>query len=456
MPDNNKDIKVSKRKYFGTDGIRGRVGQAPITPEFVMKLGWAAGKVFRRQGVSTILIGKDTRVSGYMFESALEAGLSAAGVNIGLLGPIPTPAIAYLTRTFKAQAGIVISASHNPFYDNGIKFFSAQGTKLPDELENQIEAMIDAPMEVVDSSELGKAFRIEDARGRYVEFCKSRVSDEINLSGLKMVVDCANGATYQVGPSVLSELGADISEIHVNPDGFNINEGCGSTSPEVLKRVVLAEKADLGIAFDGDGDRLMFIDHEGQSVDGDEILYILARHQKLTGTMNGGVVGTTMSNLGLERALADMDIPFVRADVGDRFVMEALKEKNWSLGGENSGHVVIRDMTTTGDGVISALKVLEVMHETGSSLAELRRGMTKCPQVLLNVTVSDKQKVMNSEEVLAAVADVESSMGDRGRVLLRPSGTEPLVRVMVEGVDSAEIQSEAEKLVSIVERVANG
>jgi phosphoglucosamine mutase len=446
---------VSKRKYFGTDGIRGKVGQAPITPDFVMKLGWAAGKVFRRQGVSTILIGKDTRVSGYMFESALEAGLSAAGVNIGLLGPIPTPAIAYLTRTFKAQAGIVISASHNPFYDNGIKFFSAQGTKLPDDLEHQIEAMIDAPMEVVDSSELGKAFRIEDARGRYVEFCKSRVTDELDLSGIKMVIDCANGATYQVAPAVMSELRADLSEIHVNPDGFNINEGCGSTSPEVLKRVVLAEKADIGIAFDGDGDRLILIDDHGEEVDGDEILYILARHQKLKGTMEGGVVGTKMSNLGLERALAEMNIPFVRADVGDRYVMEALKENGWAMGGENSGHIVLGDMTSTGDGLISALKVLEVMFETGSSLAELRQGMTKCPQKLVNVKVSDKQLIMTSDAIAEEVSKSENRMGDRGRVLLRPSGTEPVIRVMVEGVDQQEIEREVAHLVEVVKGLAS-
>lgn len=446
---------MSKRKYFGTDGIRGKVGQAPITPDFVMKLGWAAGKVFRRQGVSTILIGKDTRVSGYMFESALEAGLSAAGVNIGLLGPIPTPAIAYLTRTFKAQAGIVISASHNPFYDNGIKFFSAQGTKLPDDLEHQIEAMIDAPMEVVDSSELGKAFRIEDARGRYVEFCKSRVTDELDLSGIKMVIDCANGATYQVAPAVMSELRADLSEIHVNPDGFNINEGCGSTSPEVLKRVVLAEKADIGIAFDGDGDRLILIDDHGEEVDGDEILYILARHQKLKGAMEGGVVGTKMSNLGLERALAEMNIPFVRADVGDRYVMEALKENGWAMGGENSGHIVLGDMTSTGDGLISALKVLEVMFETGSSLAELRQGMTKCPQKLVNVKVSDKQLIMTSDAIAEEVAKSENRMGDRGRVLLRPSGTEPVIRVMVEGVDQQEIEREVAHLVEVVKGLAS-
>ncbi len=446
---------MSKRKYFGTDGIRGKVGQAPITPDFVMKLGWAAGKVFRRQGVSTILIGKDTRVSGYMFESALEAGLSAAGVNIGLLGPIPTPAIAYLTRTFKAQAGIVISASHNPFYDNGIKFFSAQGTKLPDDLEHQIEAMIDAPMEVVDSSELGKAFRIEDARGRYVEFCKSRVTDELDLSGIKMVIDCANGATYQVAPAVMSELRADLSEIHVNPDGFNINEGCGSTSPEVLKRVVLAEKADVGIAFDGDGDRLILIDDHGEEVDGDEILYILARHQKLKGAMEGGVVGTKMSNLGLERALAEMNIPFVRADVGDRYVMEALKENGWAMGGENSGHIVLGDMTSTGDGLISALKVLEVMFETGSSLAELRQGMTKCPQKLVNVKVSDKQLIMTSDAIAEEVAKSENRMGDRGRVLLRPSGTEPVIRVMVEGVDQQEIEREVAHLVEVVKGLAS-
>jgi phosphoglucosamine mutase len=445
---------VSSRKYFGTDGIRGKVGQHPITPDFVMKLGWAAGKVFRRQGVSTILIGKDTRVSGYMFESALEAGLSAAGVNIGLLGPIPTPAIAYLTRTFKAQAGIVISASHNPFYDNGIKFFSANGTKLPDDLEQQIEAMIDAPMEVVDSSELGKAFRIEDARGRYVEFCKSRVTDKLDLSDMKMVVDCANGATYQVAPAVLSELRADLSEIHVNPDGFNINEGCGSTSPEALKRVVLAEKADIGIAFDGDGDRLIFIDDQGCEVDGDEILFILARHQKLKGKMDGGVVGTKMSNLGLERALAEMDIPFVRADVGDRYVMEALKSNDWTIGGENSGHIVLKDMTSTGDGLISALKVLEVMFETGSSLAELRKGMVKCPQKLVNVKVTDKKKIMESPSVAEEVVKSETRMGDRGRVLLRPSGTEPLVRVMVEGVDQEEIEREVDILVGVVQKLA--
>lgn len=429
------------KKYFGTDGIRGRVGEAPITAEFMLKLGWAAGKVFADRGVKNILIGKDTRISGYMFESALEAGIISAGVNVKLLGPMPTPAIAYLARTLGAQAGIVISASHNAFEDNGIKFFSGEGTKLPDEVEFAIEAQLDQPMTTVPSSELGKAFRIGDAGGRYIEFCKSTLFGRNCLAGLKVVVDCANGATYQIAPSVLTELGVEVHEIGVKPDGLNINERCGSTNPELLQKTVIEMQYDLGIALDGDGDRLIMVDHNGEVVDGDELIYIIARHKKALGVLEGGVVGTLMSNLGMELALKDLDIPFVRANVGDRYVLEQLREHGWVLGGESSGHIICLNKTTTGDGIIAALQVLDAMVSGNKSLHDLKLGMVKMPQTMVNVRLKERRNPVANPLVQQAVSETEDRLGDRGRVLLRMSGTEPLVRVMVEG-DDAELVGE--------------
>ena len=429
------------KKYFGTDGIRGRVGEAPITAEFMLKLGWAAGKVFAKRGVKNILIGKDTRISGYMFESALEAGIISAGVNVKLLGPMPTPGIAYLTRTLGAQAGIVISASHNPFADNGIKFFSSEGTKLPDDVEFAIEDMIDQPMTTVESDQLGKAFRIDDAGGRYIEFCKSTAHSLNSLTGLKIVVDCANGATYQVAPSVLRELGAEVHAIGITPDGLNINKGCGSTKPQHLQETVVDLGYDLGIALDGDGDRLIMVDHKGEEVDGDELVYIIARSRKERGRLDGGVVGTLMSNFGMELALKELGIPFVRANVGDRYVLEQLKANDWTLGGESSGHIICLDKTTTGDGMVSALQVLTAITDSGKSLHELKQGMTKMPQTMVNVRLLERVNPVQNPAVQQAIAETESRLGDRGRVLLRMSGTEPLVRVMVEG-DDAELVGE--------------
>jgi phosphoglucosamine mutase len=439
------------KKYFGTDGIRGRVGEYPITPDFMLKLGWAAGKVFAREGSSKILIGKDTRISGYMFESALEAGLSAAGVDVLLTGPMPTPAIAYLTRTFHADAGIVISASHNAYGDNGIKFFSASGTKLPDEIEHAIEAQMDMAMTTVDSSVLGKAKRIDDAPGRYIEFCKASLPAEFSLRGVKIVLDCANGATYHVSPAVLTELGADVIEIASSPDGVNINEKCGATNTANLEKVVIAEQADLGIALDGDGDRVIMVDNLGESVDGDELLMIIATHMKNKGELSGGVVGTLMSNFGMEQACSKLNIPFVRANVGDRYVMEQLSARGWSIGGEGSGHVICKNLTSTGDGTIAALQVLLAMSETGKSLAGIKKVMTKLPQKMINIRIAKKVDINSSEEIGVLVKAAEQELAGTGRVLLRASGTEPLVRVMVEGENVEQVERICEELAKNVE-----
>lgn len=446
---------MSKR-YFGTDGIRGTVGEKPITPDFMLKLGWAAGKVFadpRFGGQSSrpkILIGKDTRISGYMFESALEAGLSAAGADVVLLGPMPTPGIAYLTRTFRASAGIVISASHNPFQDNGIKFFSSEGKKLADEIEHAIEDALDAEMTMVSSHEIGKTKKLEDARGRYIEFCKSALPREITLRGLKIVLDCANGATYHVAPAIFEELGADIITLGVKPNGLNINDKCGSTSPKLLQQAVLEHKADVGIAFDGDGDRVIMVDSNGEVVDGDELLFIMCYGRVKQAQMAGGVVGTLMTNFGLEKALAKLEVPFVRAKVGDRYVMEQLNDRGWQLGGESSGHLVCLDKTTTGDGIVAALQVLAVAIATGKPLALLKRGMTKMPQTMINVRLPEKRDVLGDSQVKDVVASVEAQLAGRGRVLLRPSGTEPLIRVMVEGEDAVEVQHLAQQIAAVV------
>jgi len=439
-----------EKRYFGTDGIRGRVGSEMMTPEFVLKLGWAAGRVLVGNGHPSVLIGKDTRISGYMLESALQAGLSAAGIDIRLVGPMPTPGIAYLTSTLRSSAGIVISASHNPYYDNGIKFFSGDGTKLPDEVELAIEAEMDSPMEIVDSADLGKAERIKDAQGRYIEFCKSTIPSRTVLHGLKIVVDCANGATYHIAPHVFEELGAEVIRIGTSPNGLNINEDCGATSPQSLSNVVLSNQAHIGIALDGDGDRLILVDHKGEIVDGDEALYIIARSTHEEGRCSGGVVGTLMSNLGLELALREMDIPFERAAVGDRYVMELLKAKDWKLGGESSGHIICLDRTSTGDGIVAALQILYVMTTTGKSLHELKKGMTKMPQTLVNVPMPTKLNIQDTPAIREAVADVEATLGDEGRVLLRPSGTEPLVRVMVEGKEERQVRVLAQQIADAV------
>ncbi|MFH6566804.1 MULTISPECIES: phosphoglucosamine mutase [Pseudomonas] len=441
------------KKYFGTDGIRGRVGVYPITPDFMLKLGWAAGMAFRSKGACRILVGKDTRISGYMFESALEAGLSAAGADVMLLGPMPTPAIAYLTRTFHAEAGIVISASHNPHDDNGIKFFSGDGTKLPDDVELMIEELLDAPMTVVESDKLGKVSRINDAPGRYIEFCKSSVPSSTKFGGLKIVLDCAHGATYKVAPSVFKELGAEVIVLSAQPNGLNINDNCGSTHMGQLQAAVVAEGADLGIAFDGDGDRVLMVDHTGAVVDGDELLFIIARDLHERGKLQGGVVGTLMSNLGLELALADLGIPFVRANVGDRYVIAELLERNWLVGGENSGHIVCFQHTTTGDAIIAALQVLLALRRRDESLAQSRQALRKCPQVLLNVRFAGGVNPVEHPAVKDACARVTEAMNGRGRVLLRKSGTEPLVRVMVEGDDENMVRGYAEELAKLVSEV---
>ncbi|RON79156.1 phosphoglucosamine mutase [Pseudomonas fluorescens] len=442
------------KKYFGTDGIRGRVGEYPITPDFMLKLGWAAGMAFRKMGACKVLVGKDTRISGYMFESALEAGLTSAGADVMLLGPMPTPAIAYLSRTFQAEAGIVISASHNPHDDNGIKFFSGKGTKLPDELELMIEELLDTPMTVVESSKIGKVSRINDASGRYIEFCKSSVPTGSSFSGLKIVIDCAHGATYKVAPSVFRELGAEVVVLSAQPNGLNINENCGSTHMGQLQAAVLAEHADLGIAFDGDGDRVLMVDHTGAIVDGDELLFIIARDLHERGKLQGGVVGTLMSNLGLELALADLSIPFIRANVGDRYVIAELLERNWLVGGENSGHIVCFNHTTTGDAIIAALQVLMALKARNEGLAQTRQALRKCPQVLINVRFGGGESPLEHPAVKEASARVTQAMAGRGRVLLRKSGTEPLVRVMVEGEDETQVRNYAEELAKLVTEVS--
>lgn len=438
-----------RRKYFGTDGIRGKVGEGPITPEFVMRLGWAAGRILAKDGNGPVLIGKDTRVSGYMFESALEAGLSAAGVDIRLLGPMPTPGIAFLTHNTRAQAGIVISASHNPYYDNGIKFFASDGTKLPEDIEFSIEQEIDKSLQIVNAGKLGKARRITDASRRYIEFCKSKINPSIKLEGLKIVVDCANGAAYHVAPSVFEELGATVIGIGIEPDGFNINEKVGATNPEYLQKKVMEEGADIGIALDGDGDRLIMVDHKGMIVDGDEILFIIADTKRTL--LNGAIVGTAMSNLGLEQAVNKFGLELLRAQVGDRYVMEMLQANNLSLGGESSGHIINRELTTTGDGIISALQVLETMVSKNQSLTELKSGMNKYPQVMINVKLDKSVDIAGNKEVNNAVKEAELELGDTGRVLLRPSGTEPLIRVMVEGLEEKQIDSIARNLAAEVE-----
>ncbi|MEZ0585117.1 phosphoglucosamine mutase [Erwinia sp. STN24] len=444
---------MSNRKYFGTDGIRGKVGETPITPDFVLKLGWAAGKVLARNGSKKIIIGKDTRISGYMLESALEAGLAAAGLSAAFTGPMPTPAIAYLTRTFRAEAGIVISASHNPFDDNGIKFFSIDGTKLPDEVEEAIEAEMEKPITCVDSAELGRASRIVDAAGRYIEFCKGTFPSELSLNGLKIVVDCANGATYHIAPNVLRELGAEVITLGVNPDGMNINKECGATDLRQLQARVLAKKADIGLAYDGDGDRIMMVDHLGEKVDGDQILYIVAREGLRQGQLRGGVVGTLMSNMGLELALKQLGIPFARAKVGDRYVLEKLQEKGWRLGAENSGHVILLDKTTTGDGIVAGLQVLTAMVRNHMSLHDLCSGMKLLPQILVNVRFSGATDPLEDAQVKAVTAEAEKELKGRGRVLLRKSGTEPLIRVMVEGEDEAQVTSLAHRIADAVKAV---
>lgn len=442
--------KTVERRYFGTDGIRGKVGQHPITPEFVLKLGWAAGRVLAKQGTKKVIIGKDTRISGYMLESALEAGLAAAGLQVSLTGPMPTPAVAYLTQTFRAEAGIVISASHNPYYDNGIKFFSSEGKKLPDEVELAIEAELDKELECVDSSELGKATRLSDVAGRYIEFCKSTFPNRLSLSKLKIVVDCAHGATYHIAPNVFKELGAEVVLMGCEPNGTNINHKVGATDVRALQQRVLDEKADLGLAFDGDGDRIMMVDEFGHKIDGDQIAYIIARDALRRGELKGGVVGTLMSNLGMENGLKNLGIPFIRAAVGDRYVMEALVEQNWTIGAENSGHVILLDKVTTGDAIVAALQVLISVVDSNMSLHELSQGMTLYPQVLENVLFNGSSNPLESADVLDIVKQVEKQLGDKGRVLLRKSGTEPLLRIMVEGEDAELVKQSAAKIAAVV------
>ncbi len=447
---------MNQRKYFGTDGIRGLVGEWPISADFMLRLGRAVGSVLAREGQDRpmVLIGKDTRISGYMFESALEAGLVAAGADVGLLGPMPTPAVAFLTCSMRAQAGIVISASHNPHHDNGIKFFSADGEKLSDAIELAIEREVDADFITVASERLGKATRIADAVTRYTEFCKTTVPDDFSLRGLRIVLDCAHGATYQAAPRVFAELGAEVAAIGDRPDGFNINRDVGSTHPHALQQAVLAQGADIGIAFDGDGDRVMLLDRNGALADGDDILYVLARSLHAQGSLKGPVVGTLMSNYGLQLALAEFDVPLIRANVGDRYVMQQLREHGGMLGGETSGHILCLDRATTGDGIVAALAVLQALALSGQDLATARQGLRKLPQVMLNVRAAGAREALAGDEVQQALAEVERTLQGRGRVVLRASGTEPLVRVTIEGADAAEVQQLAEKLAATVKSAA--
>ncbi|MHB1116471.1 phosphoglucosamine mutase [Sideroxydans sp.] len=447
------------RKYFGTDGVRGKVGEHPITPQFVMHLGYAAGKVLAKAEHSrgerpAVLIGKDTRISGYMLESALEAGLIAAGIDVYLAGPVPTPAVAYLTRALRLQAGVVISASHNPFEDNGIKFFSGNGTKLPDEVEHAIEAALDEPMQTNASDALGKAKRLDDAVGRYIEFCKSTFPNEMDLRGMRIVVDCAHGATYHIARHVFHELGAEVIAIGAEPNGLNINDGYGATKPQNLQKAVVEHKADIGIALDGDGDRLVMVDASGKLYDGDQLLYVIARQHHAEGTMKGGVVGTLMTNLAFEHAMQHLGIPFMRAKVGDRYVMEMLQQQGWQLGGENSGHIICLDKHSTGDGIVSALQVLHALRMKKQTLAEAAGDLHMYPQVLINVKMAKKEDLSNHAKVKHAVETAEIMLDGKGRVLLRPSGTEPLLRVMVEGEDGVKVKLCAEKIAEAVKAAA--
>ncbi len=445
---------MTARQFFGTDGIRGCVGKGYITPKFMVKLGWAVGKALARKPGARVVIGKDTRLSGYMIESALESGLNSAGVDVYLLGPMPTPGVAYLTRTLQAQVGVVISASHNLYQDNGIKFFSSEGMKLPDEVELQIESLLDEPMEVVSPEQMGRAFRVNDAPGRYIEFCKSSLPHFMNLGGLKVAVDCAHGATYHIAPNVLRELGAEVIAIGISPDGLNINQGYGSIHPENLQKAVLDHKAHLGIAFDGDGDRVIMVDEQGNLVDGDEILYLIAMDSQRSGKLQGGgVVGTLMSNLGLEQALQEHNIPFARTEVGDRYVMQALQEHQWQLGGESSGHIIWLHSQTTGDGIVSALQVLMIMRQRQQSLHELLNGMVKCPQELINVDMPHQPSQAQQAALDEAVAQMQEKLGNNGRILLRPSGTQPLMRVMVEARDEKLTQETAKQLANQVRKI---
>ncbi len=443
-----------KRKYFGTDGIRGRVGKPPMTVDFIMKLGWAAGKVLARANHGQVVIGKDTRISGYMFESALEAGLAAAGLDVLLLGPMPTPAIAYITQSQRASAGIVISASHNPYHDDGVKFFNGDGFKLPDATEFEIEALLEQPLKMVEPEQIGRATRMEDAKGRYIEFCKSSIDFHTSLRGMKLVIDCANGATYHIAPAVFRELGAEVIEVGTSPNGMNINHQVGALHPESMRSHVLENGADLGIAFDGDGDRVMMMDAQGEVKNGDQLLYIIARARQTRGLLGGGVVGTVMSNLGFEHALQALEIPFERAAVGDRHVMEKLVHNNWHLGGESSGHIICLDKTTTGDGIIAALQVLDALIGKGQTLTEACRDMAVYPQTMINVPIARRIDLAQSSAVQDAIASAEQALAHSGRVLLRPSGTEPLIRVMVEGQDEAQVADLAAQLAQTVSDVA--
>jgi len=444
-----------KRKLFGTDGIRGKANHPPMTGETAYEVGRAAAYVLRKKdGLNKILIGKDTRLSGYMLESALTSGICSMGMHVVLVGPLPTPGIAFVTRSLRADAGVVISASHNPYDDNGIKFFSSDGYKLPDSTEYEIEDMMDQPMKMVESRDLGKVYRMEDSRARYIEFCKNSIPFRTSLKGMKIVLDCAHGATYHVAPNVFRELGAEVFEIGVSPNGLNINKDCGALHPDNMRSMVLEQQADLGIAFDGDGDRLMMMDASGEVMDGDEILFVIAKSQLVSGGLGGGVVGTLMSNLGLEHALKTQGIPFERANVGDRYVMEKLKANGWSIGGESSGHIIALNQTTTGDGIIAALQVLNWMVNKGFTLAEARMGMQKYPQIMVNVPLTHKLNTDDFPQIQQAVETAEQELANTGRVLLRPSGTEPLIRVMVEGQDARQVDTLAHQIADVVKQVA--